>query len=51
MPAVPELVHRLGSAISEDPGHAPGFSFAALKVAHDAPVTSEASNQLRDVHV
>ena len=31
MPAVPEPVHQLASAISEDPGPAPGFSTAILK--------------------
>ena len=31
MPAVPEPVHQLASAISEYPGHTPGFSFATLE--------------------
>ena len=31
MSAVPEPGHQLASAISEDPGHAPGFSFATLE--------------------
>jgi len=30
MPAVPEPAHQLAPAMSEGPGHAPGFSFATL---------------------
>ena len=47
MPAVPEPVHGLASAISEDPGHAPGFSFAALE--WSTRVSTQVSHDLRTI--